>query len=120
MALRAMCNCERGILRVREDLYDLQSYSRVLVISLGKAGHTMVEALTAQVGIRWKGSLPVRSPAYPGARIPLFSWRTSDSERGVDSGRERDVARSGATDCFLAGDIFAQRRRIVDRREADR
>ena len=35
-------HCERGILRVCEDLYDLQSYSQVLVVSLGKAGHTMV------------------------------------------------------------------------------
>ncbi|MGA7909739.1 MAG: DUF4147 domain-containing protein, partial [Candidatus Sulfotelmatobacter sp.] len=35
-------HCERGILRVCEDLYDLQSYSRVLVVSIGKAGHTMV------------------------------------------------------------------------------
>ena len=43
-------NCERGVLRVREDLFDLQSYSRVFVISLGKAGHTMVEALAGQVG----------------------------------------------------------------------
>src|SRR5258708_36638116 len=42
--------CERGVLRVREDLYDLQSYSRVFVVSLGKAGHTMVEGLAAQVG----------------------------------------------------------------------
>ena len=43
-------HCERGVLRVREDLYDLQAYSRVLVISIGKAGHTMVEALAQQVG----------------------------------------------------------------------
>ncbi len=43
-------NCERGVLRVCEDLYDLHSYSRVLVISIGKAGHTMVEALAQQVG----------------------------------------------------------------------
>jgi glycerate 2-kinase len=42
--------CERGTLRTCEDLYDLHSYSRVLVISLGKAGHTMAEALAAQVG----------------------------------------------------------------------
>jgi len=35
-------HCERGILRICEDLYDLQSYSRVLVVSLGKAGHSMV------------------------------------------------------------------------------
>jgi glycerate 2-kinase len=43
-------HCERGVLRVCEDLYELQSYSRVLVISIGKAGHTMVEALAQQVG----------------------------------------------------------------------
>lgn len=41
---------ERGVLRVCEDLYELRSYSRVLVISIGKAGHTMVEALAQQVG----------------------------------------------------------------------
>jgi hydroxypyruvate reductase len=43
-------HCERGVLRLCEDLYDLQSYTRVLVVSIGKAGHTMVEALTQQVG----------------------------------------------------------------------
>jgi glycerate 2-kinase len=43
-------HCERGVLRVREDLYDLQTYSRVVVISIGKAGHTMVEALAQQMG----------------------------------------------------------------------
>jgi glycerate-2-kinase len=45
-----MCIVERGVLRICEDLYDLQAYSRVLVISIGKAGHTMVEALAHQVG----------------------------------------------------------------------
>jgi glycerate 2-kinase len=43
-------HCERGVLRVCEDLYDLQAYSRVVVISIGKAGHTMVEALAQQMG----------------------------------------------------------------------
>src|SRR5277367_4405438 len=43
-------HCERGVLRICEDLYDLQAYSRVLVVSIGKAGHTMVEALAQQVG----------------------------------------------------------------------
>ena len=41
---------ERGVLRVCEDLYDLQAYSRLQVISIGKAGHTMAEALAQQVG----------------------------------------------------------------------
>jgi glycerate 2-kinase len=48
-------HCERGLLRVCEDLYDLHSYSRVLVVSLGKAGHTMVESLADQVGSSLEG-----------------------------------------------------------------
>jgi glycerate 2-kinase len=43
-------HCERGILRVCEDLYDLHSYSRTVVISIGKAAHSMAEALTQQIG----------------------------------------------------------------------
>jgi glycerate 2-kinase len=43
-------HCERGVLRICDDLYDLHSYARVLVISIGKAGHTMVEALAQQTG----------------------------------------------------------------------
>jgi len=43
-------HAERGILRLCEDLYDLHSYSRVVVISIGKAGHTMAEALSEQAG----------------------------------------------------------------------
>ena len=48
-------HCERGVLRVCEDLYDLHSPSRVLVVALGKAGHTMAEALAAQVGASPEG-----------------------------------------------------------------
>jgi hydroxypyruvate reductase len=43
-------HCERGVLRVCEDLYDLQAYARVLVVSIGKAAHAMVEALAQHVG----------------------------------------------------------------------
>jgi glycerate 2-kinase len=49
-AFAKQVHCERGVLRVCEDLYDLYSYSRVQVVSIGKAGHTMVEAFTQQVG----------------------------------------------------------------------
>ena len=48
-------NCERGILRIREDLFDLNSYARVFVVSIGKGGHTLVEALESQVGSRMDG-----------------------------------------------------------------
>src|SRR5258708_22628154 len=58
--------CERGVLRIREDLYDLQSYSRVFVVSLGKAGHTMVEALAAHVGDSLQGI--VASSVQPSAQ----------------------------------------------------
>jgi glycerate 2-kinase len=54
---------ERGVLRVRDDLYDLHSYSRVLVVSLGKAGHTMVEALSAQVGASLEGIVASSVPS---------------------------------------------------------
>jgi glycerate 2-kinase len=47
--------CDRGVLRICADLYDLNSYSRVLVVSMGKAAHSMVEALTAQSGSRLEG-----------------------------------------------------------------
>lgn len=47
--------CERGVLRVREDLYDLHTYHRVFVVSLGKAAHTMVNALEMQAGERFEG-----------------------------------------------------------------
>src|SRR5258706_13370753 len=51
-------SCERGVLRICEDLYDLDSYSRVLVVSIGKAAHTMAAALETQGGSRLEGVLP--------------------------------------------------------------
>jgi glycerate 2-kinase len=48
-------HCDHGVLRICEDLYDLDSYSRVFVVSIGKAAHTMVEALATQVGNRLEG-----------------------------------------------------------------
>src|SRR6266567_570081 len=65
-------HCERGILRVCEDLYDLHLYSRVLVVSLGKAGHTMVEALSAQVGPSLEGI--VASSVEPPAQVHGFRY----------------------------------------------
>jgi glycerate 2-kinase len=65
-------HCERGLLRVREDLYDLHSYSRVLVVSLGKAGHTMVEALATQVGSSLEGI--VASSVAPTTQVRGFRY----------------------------------------------
>src|SRR5579862_8263325 len=63
---------ERGILRVCEDLYDLHSYSRVLTIALGKAAHTMVEALAEQVGESLEGI--VASPVEPATQVRGFRY----------------------------------------------
>jgi hydroxypyruvate reductase len=65
-------HCERGILRVREDLYDMQSYSQVRVISLGKAGHTMVDALSRQVGSSIEGI--VASSVQPQNQVRSFRY----------------------------------------------
>src|SRR5438045_1797378 len=54
-AFQRHVSCDRGVLRVCEDLYDLESYSRVIVISIGKAAHTMVNALEMQAGSRFEG-----------------------------------------------------------------
>ncbi len=70
-------HCERGVLRVCEDLYDLQSYSHVAVVSMGKAGHTMVEALAGQMGESFLGaSLDgiVASSVDPVAQVRGFRY----------------------------------------------
>ena len=54
-AFQRHVHCERGVLRICEDLYDLHSYTRVFVVSIGKAGHSMVKALAAQVGDSLEG-----------------------------------------------------------------
>src|SRR5215469_10222854 len=63
---------ERGILRICEDLYDLHSYSRVLAISLGKAAHTMAEALTSQMGSTVEGI--VASSVLPKSQVRGYRY----------------------------------------------
>src|SRR5260370_32491259 len=48
-------HCERGVLRLGDDLPHIDAYSPVLVISIGQAGHTLVEALAQQVGMSLEG-----------------------------------------------------------------
>jgi glycerate 2-kinase len=66
-------HCERGVLRVHEDLYDLHSYSRVVVVSIGKAGHTMVEALAQQMGESALEGI-VASSVEPAAQVRGFRY----------------------------------------------
>jgi len=65
-------HCERGVLRIAEDLHDLDLYTRVLVVSIGKAAHTMVEALAAQVGERLGGI--VAAPVEPTSQLRGFRY----------------------------------------------
>ncbi len=66
-AFQRHVSCERGVLRVCEDLYDLHSYARVFVVSIGKAAHSMAQALEAQVGSSLEGI--VASSVEPAAQI---------------------------------------------------
>jgi len=71
-AFARQVDCDRGVLRVREDLFDLHSYSSVLVVSLGKAGHTMVEALAERVGASLQGI--VASSVQPATQVHGFRY----------------------------------------------
>lgn len=71
-AFQRHIDCERGVLRVCEDLYDLDSYSRVLVISIGKAAHSMVNSLEMQAGSRFEGI--VASSAEPASQARGFRY----------------------------------------------
>lgn len=53
---------QRGVLQVCDDLYDLSSYSRVFVVSFGKAGHRMAEALSFQIGAPMEGIIADPNP----------------------------------------------------------
>jgi glycerate 2-kinase len=64
--------CDRDVLRVCEDLYDLHSYGRVFVVAIGKAAHTMVNALEMQAGRRFEGI--VATSFVPAAQVPGFRY----------------------------------------------
>jgi hydroxypyruvate reductase len=64
--------CDRGVLRICEDLYDLNSYGRILVVSIGKAAHTMAHALEMQAGARFEGI--IASSVAGQVQIPGFRY----------------------------------------------
>ena len=41
---------EGSVLRVGDESYDINSYARVFVVAIGKASHTMVQALSERFG----------------------------------------------------------------------
>ena len=65
-------HCDRSVLRICEDLYDLNSYSRIFVISIGKAAHSMLNALHEQMGERFEGI--VASSVAPEFHIRGFRY----------------------------------------------
>lgn len=54
---------DHGVLRIGDDLYPLSSYSRILAISFGKAGHHMAEILSRMVGPTVQGIVCDPNPA---------------------------------------------------------
>ena len=61
-----------GVLRVGEDLFDLNSYSRRFVVAMGKAANTMVEALAAKTGELFEGI--VASSVLPQQQIRGYRY----------------------------------------------
>jgi len=66
--------CERSYLRVDNDLYDLKAFERILVVSIGKAGHSMAEAFANVVGPGLTGV--IASPNAPPAQLFGFRYFT--------------------------------------------
>ena len=65
---------ERGVLRVSEDLYDLTAFNRIFVVAIGKAAHTMVEALMTRIGPGIGITGIVCSPEIPSAQVFGFRY----------------------------------------------
>src|SRR5208282_2577941 len=83
-------HCERRVLRIGEDLHDLDSYHRVFVVSVGKAAHTMAAALETQLGSSLEGI--VASSVEPAGQIRAFRYfhgghptPTAESIRAADA-----------------------------------
>lgn len=72
LAFERHVHCERGVLRICEDLYDLHAFSRVQVVAIGKAAHTMTEALVAQAGAGFEGI--VASSVTPAHQLHGFRY----------------------------------------------
>jgi len=63
---------DHGVLRIGEDLYNLDAYSRVLTVAIGKAAHPMAEALVTQIGSRAQGVIV--APTSPEHYLHRFTY----------------------------------------------
>jgi glycerate 2-kinase len=85
-------HCERRVLRIGDDLYDLDTYNRVFVVSIGKAAHTMAAALEAQLGGSSFEAGIVASSVEPDTQLRGFRYfrgghptPTAESIRAADA-----------------------------------
>src|SRR5208282_4782206 len=83
-------HCERRVLRIGEDLHDLDTCQRVFVVSIGKAAHTMAAGLEAKLGSGIEGI--VASSVEPENQIRGFRYfrgghptPTAESIRAADA-----------------------------------
>jgi hydroxypyruvate reductase len=65
---------ERGILQVGDDLHDLNRFSRVFVVSMGKGAHSSLEALMTRLGTGVAADGIVSAPTLPSAQIFGFRY----------------------------------------------
>jgi hydroxypyruvate reductase len=65
---------EHGILQVCEDLFDLSRFSRIFVVSFGKAANSSLEALISRLGAGTGASGIVCAPALPTSQIFGFRY----------------------------------------------
>lgn len=67
-------NYERGILQVGDDLYDLGTFSRLFVVSFGKAAHSSLEALVSRLGAGAGATGIVCAPTLPQSQVFGFRY----------------------------------------------
>ena len=114
-------HCERRVLRIGDDLHDLDSYQRLFVVSIGKAAHTMAAALEAQMGKRPRRHRGiVGRSGRPSPRLPIFSRRASYSHGRIHPSRRCHPQGADFAGCYRARDFYDLRRRIFDCRKAGR
>ena len=89
-AFQRHLGCDKDVLRICEDLYDLSSYARVFVVAVGKAAHSMLTGLYEQTGERFEGI--VASPVEPEFHVRGFRYfvgghplPNAESIRGADA-----------------------------------
>ena len=97
-AFQRHMECDRSVLRIGKDLYDLNSYSRVFVTSIGKAAHSLVEALQRRCGDRFEGIVASSTEAASQLRgFRYFQGGHPMPNGGISEGGRGHVEVAGGT-----------------------